>query len=107
MAFERLMPTKSRITTHNAHLPESFRPLFWSYRFEDLDPEKNERTVIVQLMNYGTLAHWRWLARAYGAAEIRRALESMPATEINPRTRSLASLLFSIHDWSDAYRGAF
>ena len=87
MAFERFMHVKFRITTHDVHLPERFRPLFWSYRFEDLDPEKNEKTVIVQLMNYGTLAHWRWLAGAYGAAEIRRVLESIPATEINPRTR--------------------
>jgi hypothetical protein len=107
MAFERFMSAKSHTTMHNGHLPEGFRPLFWSYRFEDLDPEKNEKTVIVQLMNYGTLSHWRWLVRVYGAAGIRRVLESIPAAEINARTRSLASLLFTIHDWNDAHRGAF
>jgi hypothetical protein len=106
MALERFMPMKSPMTMHNEHLPERFRPHFWSYRFEDLDPQVNKKTVIVQLVNYGTLGHWRWLARTYGAAEITRVLESISATEINPRTRPLASLIFSISNWRHAYRGA-
>ena len=94
-----------RTNTLNEHLPEQFRSLFWSYRFEDLDPRKDKKTVIVQLMNYGTLTHWRWLAYAYGTTEIRGVLESIPETEINPRTRPLASLFFSISNWRHAYRG--
>jgi hypothetical protein len=99
------------ITLHNdpnnkAKLPENFRPFFWSYRFEDLDPQDNKKTVIVQLVNYGTLAHWQWLVREYGIPEIRQVLQSIPATEINPRTRALATLLFSIPHWRHAYRGA-
>ena len=62
-------------------LPESFRPLFWSYRFEDLDSRKDEKTVMIQLMNYGTLAHWRWLIRQYGRGEIRQVLQCvLPAS---------------------------
>ena len=99
------MPIQPRTTANKMNLPESFRPLFWSYRFEDLDPHEHKKTVIVQLINYGTLADWRWLAREYGAAEIRRLLQSVPATEINPRTRPLASLLFFVPRWRHAYRG--
>lgn len=86
-------------------LPKTFRPLFWSYRFEDLDAQEHKNTVIVQLVNHGTLADWHWLVREYGTAEIRRVLQSIPATEINPRTGPLASLLFSIPHWRHAYRG--
>jgi hypothetical protein len=100
------MHMQPRIRENKTHLPEGFRPLFWSYRFEDLDPQEHKKTVIVQLINYGTLADWRWLVREYGPAEIRRVLESIPATEINPRTRPLASLLFSVSRWRHAYRGA-
>jgi hypothetical protein len=71
------MPMQPR-TTAKKHLPESFRPLFWSYRFEDLDSREHKKTVIVQVVNYGTLADWRWLVREYGAAEIRRVLQIMP-----------------------------
>jgi hypothetical protein len=87
-------------------LPNSLRPLFWSYRFEELDGAKDKKTVIIQLINYGSLAHWRWLVRQYGAADVKQVLQSIPATEIKPRTRVLASLLFSIPNWRYAYRGA-
>lgn len=96
--------------THNmkqsARLPEDFRPLFWSYRFEELDRRRDEKVIVLNLINYGSLAHWRWLIRQYGAQEIKQVLESVPATEIKPRTRPLASLLFSIPTWRYAHRGA-
>ena|ERR1700678_214516 len=87
-------------------LPDNFRPFFWSYRFEALEPAKDEKTIIVQLINYGDLGHWRWLVREYGAAEVKRVLESIPATEIKPRTRALAAVVLSISTWSHAVRGA-
>ncbi len=92
--------------TQHASLPDSFRPLFWSYRFEELDPRKDKKTVVVQLVNYGSLDHWGWLVRQYGRVEIRNVLQSIPATEIKPRTRELASILFSIPAWNHALRGA-
>jgi hypothetical protein len=96
--------------THLNHLqprlPENLRQFFWSYRFEELEASKDEKTVIVQLINYGSLTHWRWLVRQYGIDEIRRVLQSIPATEIKPRTRTLASVLFSIPVWRNAYRSA-
>ncbi len=100
------MVTRSQVHIRSERLPERFRPLFWSYRFEDLDTEKNEKTVIVQLVNFGTLADWQWLVRQYGKTEVQNVLESIPETEIRTRTRALASLLFSISHWEHAYRGA-
>ena len=99
----------SNKTTHNRYdsaLPTAFRPLFWSYQFSNLSLTDDEKTVIVQLLNYGTLRHWSWLIGQYGREEIKRVLESIPATEIKPRTRKLASLMFSITNWRHAQRGA-
>jgi hypothetical protein len=87
-------------------LPKNFRPLFWSYRFEELDSQKDERVIVANLINYGSLTHWRWLVREYGATEIKRVLQSIPTTEIKPRTRALASLIFSIPIQEYAQRGA-
>ena len=87
-------------------LPGTLRPLFWSYRFEELEMRRDEKTIIEQLINYGSLAEWRWLVAQYGIPEIRKVLESVPASEIKPRTRVLASLLFSIPTWRHAHRGA-
>jgi hypothetical protein len=100
------MATNSQTNPQQHRLPGVFQPLFWSYRFEDLDPRRDEKTIIVQLINYGSLTQWRWLVRQYGASEIRRILQSIPETEIKPRSQALASLLFSIPTWKHAHRGA-
>jgi|SRR2546426_776834 hypothetical protein len=72
-------------------LPETFRPLLWSYDFARIDPLKHKKTIIVQALNYGTLAHWRWLVQSYGR-ELREVLTHVPASEIKPRSLRLASL---------------
>ena|ERR1700730_7597353 len=55
----------------NGTLPETFRPLLWSYDFSRIDPLKHKKTIIVQAVNYGTLAHWRWLVQSYGREGVR------------------------------------
>lgn len=101
------MATEHHAQTSEERLPARFRPLFWSYRFDELDAWRDEKAVVVQLLNYGTLADWRWLVREYGATEVKRVLQALPATELKSRTRVLASLLFSISTWHHAPRGAY
>ena len=74
-------------------LPETFRSILWSYYFERLDPVRNQKTIIIQAINYGTLAQRRWLTGTYGRERVREILSTIPATEIKPRARRLASLL--------------
>jgi hypothetical protein len=40
-------------------LPQTFRPLLWSYDFSRIDPLKHKKTIIVQALNYGLLAALR------------------------------------------------
>jgi hypothetical protein len=101
------MAPTPRPTAQHVRLPEEFRRFFWSYRFDELEPTKDKKAIIVQLLNYGTLAEWRWIVREYGFGEVKRLLEAIPVTEIKPRTRALASLLFSIPTWRHARRGAY
>ena len=91
-----------RSHTRHPYLPVNLRRFFWSYRFDELDLTRDEKTIIVQIINYGSLADWRWLVRTYGTAAVRRVLGKITETEIKPRTRGLASLLFSIPDWRHA-----
>ena len=86
-------------------LPESFRPLLWSYDFDRLNPQKNRKTIILQAINYGTLTHWLWLNRVYGFDSVRKVLTTVPATENKPRTRQLAALVFGIDQFNYAPRG--
>lgn len=91
----------------NNFLPEIFRPLFWSYSFSDIDINTDKKTIIIQTINYGDLRHWAWLIKCYGLPAVKDTLTSIPASEIKPRTRALASLLFSINDFNHAQRSAY
>jgi len=75
-------------------IPELFRPILWSYDFDRLDTAKHRKTLIVQAINYGTLDHWRWLVHQYGVAQVQEVISSVRSTEIRPRARRLAALLF-------------
>ena len=86
-------------------LPDIFRPILWSYDFNRIDPLKHQKTIVVQAVNYGTLAHWRWLKERYGRDGVRQVLSAIPATEIRPRARRLASLVFGVEQFNYAPRG--
>ena len=86
-------------------VPEIFRPILWSYDFERIDPVKHRNTLIIQAINYGTLAHWRWLRASYGRERVRQILASVPATELRPQARRLAALMFDVPRFNYAPRG--
>jgi hypothetical protein len=86
-------------------LPETFRPILWSYDFSRIDPLKHKKTIIVQALNYGTLAHWRWLIQSYGREGVRDVLTHIPTSEIKPRSLRLASLVFGVERFNYAPRG--
>jgi hypothetical protein len=95
-------------TSKNAaavRLPETFRPLLWSYDFSKIDPAKDRKTIIVQAINYGTLSQWRWLVERYGREGIRDTLSGTQETEIKPYSRRLASLAFGVEHFNYAPRG--
>lgn len=77
-------------------LPESFRYLFWSYRFSEIDPIKHKKTIISNILNHGDLEHWRWLIKTYGRKHLKEVIESIPASEFRKPIRVLLSLLLGI-----------
>ena len=85
--------------------PESFRSLLWSYDFNRIDPLTNRKTIIIQAINYGTLAHWRWLKENCGLDGIHEVLTTVPATQMRPPARKLASLIFGVDRFHYAPRG--
>lgn len=98
-----------QLYTHSKqNLPEIFRPLLWSYRFEDINIDKHKREIIVSAINYGDLVHWRWIIARYGLGEVRRVLTAIPVTEIRDHVRRLVSALLGIseHEFNHTPRGA-
>ena len=89
----------------NKSLPVFFKPILWSYNFSDIEAEKHREIIIVNAINYGDLKHWRWLVSNYGRSVVAEALRKIPATEIRPSARRLASIIFSINDFNYVLRG--
>lgn len=94
--------------TNQHGLPESFRPLLWSYVFEEMDPNQHQHEIIVNAINYGDLVHWRWLVDHYSLEAVKRQLTTAPVTEIRQHVRRLVALLFGLsnHEFNYAPRGA-
>ena len=100
--YMNLRPDQERETKT---LPEFFRPLFWSYRFEGVDPRRDKTLIIRQTVLYGDLTHLRWVVEHYGRAEVGRILSTLSPGEIRPSAQKLFSLLFDVSFSSHAPRG--
>src|SRR3989344_8039050 len=77
-------------------LPESFKPLLWSYHFSEINPKEHKKTIIVNVLKYGDLDQWRWLVKTYGKKQLKKNIESLPASEFRKPVVTLLSLLLGI-----------
>ncbi|OGF74142.1 hypothetical protein A2Z63_00225 [Candidatus Giovannonibacteria bacterium RIFCSPLOWO2_02_44_8] len=87
-------------------LPEMFRPLLWSLRWEDIDIDEDKEDIIVNAVNEGTLKHWRWIIKMYGEEKIRGVLKRRLASEFYPESRNLAKVIFSVPQFRHARRSS-
>lgn len=63
--FHLPMPQKSQ------KLDKSFKPLFWSYDFDKLDPEKDKHLIIHQVLALGTMKNLKKLFKIYSKQEVK------------------------------------
>jgi len=75
-------------------IPAYFRPILWSYNFEKLDPQKNERDIVLNTINYGNLIHWFWISQKYGKKEVWQTVKQSRPSELRSGARRLAEILF-------------
>jgi len=74
-------------------IPDSFRPLLWSLRWEDLDPWEDREDIVMAAFNEGRIEQVRWVIETYGKNEIRSIFSRRLMTEFHPESRNLASIL--------------
>lgn len=76
--------------------PFMFRPLLWYLNWSRIDIVRDKEDIIVNTINDGTLAHWRWIVRTYGKAAVRAVLKKRMASEFHPESLKLATIWFSL-----------
>jgi hypothetical protein len=67
-------------------LPQSFKPFFWSFDFSKLDIEKNKKTIIEQILTYGTFLVTKELFEIYSKEEIKLVLNKIRVSPYNKKS---------------------
>jgi len=88
-------------------LPKFFQSILWWYKLDELDPDKDMRSIVVQTINSGLWEHWQWIVRKYGKHRIKRLLETVPASEFRPEALALAATILGIKEMKYASRSAY
>jgi hypothetical protein len=91
----------------NSLLPQMFKPLLWSYKFEEVSPKNNKRTIIVNSINYGDLPHWKWLFKYYGKGNLRQTILNIPFSEFRPGAIKLMGLFLNLSKLKYASRSDY
>ena len=86
-------------------IPLFFKPLFWSYKFSEIDLEEDIERIIINVVNYGNWQHWQWIFKYYGKQKVKKIIESTPESEFRKRSFRLISLLLNIKKMKYASRG--
>lgn len=85
-------------------LPESFRPILWSFDWDRLGIQKDKEDIIVNTINEGSVDQWRWIRKSYGDSGVRGVLRRRLASEFHPESLSLAKVIFGAKSLPHARR---
>lgn len=95
------------IKTKNSKLPLFFKPLFWSYKFSSIDPQRDKKRIIINTINYGNWKNWCWITKFYGKGKVKKIIEETPRTEFRAPALKLISLLLGIKKLKYASRSDY
>ena len=76
-------------------IPANVRPFLWSYDCDHIDIKKDQKLIIFQILNYGSKSSTDWLRKIYSKEQIVKTIETIPASQWNPKSLALWSLVFN------------
>lgn len=78
-------------------IPDFLRPYLWSYDIKALDLKKHKKTIIFQILNYGSKRATDWLFSTYNKKEIVEVANSVPQTGWSKKSLKLWSVVLGIN----------
>ncbi len=88
-------------------IPDFHRFFWWIRNPNAINLDRNERDVILQVINYGGWRHWQWLVDYYGRERTKKVIREIPETAFMTRTLKLIKLLLGIKKLKYASRGDY
>ncbi len=89
----------------SSKLPEFFGPVLWSYKLQNISPEKDKKEIIINTLNYGKWPHLQWIVNYYGKEGIQEVVRNIPKSEIRSSALALAQSLLGAGDPQYVSRG--
>lgn len=80
----------------STEVPASIEKLLWDADLRSLNSDEHQELIIERVLNYGTLADWRWLVKRYGTPRVRATLTKHSAfsrNTVRSEAQKLASLI--------------
>ncbi len=78
-------------------IPSFVKPVLWSYDTSKIDLKKDKKTLIFQVLNFGSEKAVSWLFRVYGKDDIAYVTSTIPKTAWNKKSLVLWSLVLGIN----------
>lgn len=78
-------------------IPDFLKPYLWSYDIKNLDLQKHKRTIVFQILNFGSKKATDWLFSTYNRKEIAEVANSVPQTEWSKKSLRLWSVILGIN----------
>jgi hypothetical protein len=78
-------------------IPSYVKPFLWSYDTKAISPEKDKRTIILNVLNLGTKEATDWLFRNYSFKEIKEAIRSTYEGEWGEKSLNLWRMVFKVN----------
>lgn len=77
-------------------LPKEVRTVLWSYDLKKIDPEKHQKTIVAQVLNWGSKKATDWLFRHYGKKQVAQIARQIPRGAWHKKSLALWSLVLGI-----------
>lgn len=78
-------------------LPSFINAVLWSYDTSRIDPKKDKKIIISQVLNFGSKDATEWVFKTYGKDEIRKVADTIPASSWDKKSLHFWSLILHIH----------
>jgi len=89
------------------NIPPWFQKFYWWGDASKVDVERDKKTIIVQLINYGGWNEWKWLVSIYGRGALGKTIREIPASEFRSGALKLISLLLGVKQMKYASRSDY
>lgn len=79
--------------------PQSVKAALWSYNIDSLEIQKDKKTIIFQILNFGTEDAIKWLFKQYTLEDIEKISNMIPQFQWNKKSLALWKTLFTINPY--------